>query len=153
MNTRADSVNAVHRAAANLWWPVVSYAVFDVILTWLRTRQFVADALTSEISLIRTPLSLMGDALLLLAATLSARFDKWWTHLAAVVFSVWLLFRGVQKWSYIASALDVAITSPSVISYWFSRANGGWDFPRLVLGLAVLVYAIIAMSRPLSRSP
>ncbi len=129
------------------WWFVVAYAIFDVGRTWLRTQQFVADAVASGISLIRTPLDMMGDSLLFLAASLSTRFAKPWGYLAAVVFSFWLLYRGFEKWSSIASAIDQPRFSIAVISYWFSYGDGGFDFARLLLAITILVYSIIASIR------
>lgn len=146
----------VPREPRTLWvsfWLLVTYSAIDVAITWIRTQRTVADAMSSEISLIRTPLAMMGDSLLLLAATVSARVGRVWGHLAAIAFSTWLLYRGLEKLNAIAAATDRSSFSWSVISYWWFYANAVWDFPRLILAVVVIVYALIVLNRSYFKSP
>ncbi len=130
-----------------VWLLLIVYAIFDVARSWLHTQQFVASAVASEVSLIRTPLAMMAEALLLLAATISMRFGKTWGYVGGAVFSAWVIYRGFEKWLSISAAIELPRLSLAVFSYWISYAQGAWDFFRLALAIIVLVYCVAHLTQ------
>ena len=131
-----------------LLWGLVTYAIFDVVRTWLQTQQTITDAVASGISLIRSPFAMIADALLLLAATISIRFAKPWGYVLGAALSAWLLYRGFEKWLSICSATNLPRSSLVVINYWISDAHGAWDLIRLALATVILVFSLARFRLP-----
>jgi hypothetical protein len=130
-----------------LLFSLVTYALFDVVRTWLQTQKTIADAVGSEISLIRSPLAMIADALLLLAATISISFARPWGYALGTAFSAWLLYRGFEKWLFICSATNLPRSSLAVFDYWIHNAQGGWDLVRFALTVVILVFSLVSFTQ------
>jgi hypothetical protein len=146
----SNRVTAVERRGRILlepkWWLVV-YTVFDLVWTWIRVQRLVEESTAADMSLIRAPLALMADSLLLLVAVAGLWLRKPWNFLVVITGSGLLFYLGFEKWRLIASAIEAPLGSWAVLRYWWSYGSAEWDFPRLVVGAVVLLYSAISLSR------
>ena len=128
---------------------LVGYALIDLIWNFARIQLSVAKAFSDGIDLAYSPFYIHRwlDSLLLLLASVGLRLSRLWSYCAAIIASGWLLYRGVEKWERIAEyGLDLPLWSWPVVRSWWLHHSGQWDFPRLVLAVAVLAYCSISLT-------
>jgi hypothetical protein len=134
----------------NLRSLLVGYALVDLVWNFLSVQLSVAKSVAEGINPLYTPFYIhrWGDSLLFLIASVGLKLHKSWTYLVSILATGWIIYRGVGKWERIAEVgLNVPMWSVSVIKSWWLYHGGRWDFPRLILAAAVLLYCVICVIR------
>lgn len=148
MANQSNRITQVKRVLLTPRSLLVGYALFDLIWNFVRVQLSVVRAMAQGIDPLYSPLYIhrWGDSLLLLTGAAGLRLGRSWSYVAAMIASGWLLYRGVDKWEAIAEyGLNVPMWSWSVATSWWRLHEGQWDFPRLVVGAAILIYAAILL--------
>ena len=133
---------------------LVVYAVVDLTCSFLRTQISVAEAAAKGVDLLYSPLYIhrWADSLLLLVATVGLQLSRPWSCLVAIGGSGWVLFRGLEKWKVIEDySPGVSMNSWSVMKSWWTFHGGEWDFPRLLVGIVVLISSLILLIHRLAH--
>ena len=104
MQNRAIWIERIRRLLLTPRSILVGYALLDLLWNFILVQLSAAESLAQGVDLLYSPLYIhrWADSLLLLIASLGLRLSKLWSYLIAIIASVWLLYRGVEKWEGIA---------------------------------------------------
>jgi hypothetical protein len=131
---------------------LVGYALLVLALTLVRINRFADSALAEGVQIVDQT-DKMVDPFLLLVIAIGFWLSRKWSYSFVLGASAFLLYRGLTKWEAIALAQfpEVPMFSRRVLTWWWQYGGAEWDFPRLILAAALLVYCAMSLFRD-SRS-
>jgi hypothetical protein len=133
---------------------LVLLAALDLVATFLRViRRYDMTNVPLPWPSLFSPIHYYIDPALLLFAAVGLRLDKQYGYVVAIATTLALFYRGYQKWIAISVAVDAiwSRSARSILEYWWTYADGAWDFGRFILAAVTAVYAGFLLFGRLAR--
>ena len=128
---------------------LVLSTLFDLVATLVRVnRRYDMTDVPFPWPTLNNPAHHYVDPALLLLAAVGLRLSRPWAYLAAITASLGVFYRGYDKWRAIRMAVDVVWSRSmrSMLEYWWTYADGAWDWARLILAAVIATYSALSLA-------